>query len=582
LRQNRLARGGAAVAVRQAPNPTQGAKNLVTISAMSTLQNPTPSRSSGGALPPRLLAPAGTRAAYREPAGRVPDYAGLPDLPDPLLAGDGQGSGPAIKLIVWDLDDTLWEGTLADGGEVRINQWRRDFILRANQHGLINSVVSKNDPAVARAKLQKFGLLDALIHPIIAFRPKGALVKGLVQALHLREQNTLFVDDNPLNLNEVKFFCPRIQTLDARHEATDRLLAGLLARARPDRGKRHREYQVLAQKLVAAEAFGGDNEAFLRQCAIKVALVRGTKNLRFASRIEELVNRSNQMNFLKTRIPKGTATFLIGDSSQYDTYSVFVRDRYGSYGLVGFAAMEITTMKLIHFAFSCRIMNMGVESIVLAQIAGRYGASQRIGQLRNTDYITVSDASSPDFQLDMEIAAGKRNPDILVMANCQSGIIAHYLGATGRTDAEQWPEIFTLAVHAERAADYSAGYQTLIYGIFNEYNSDYWPQGFTLAQFYGTLDCSLFAWSQGGAKVYVIMPPDSNAAAIAAEDRTLCTFAELNRIVRDRVAAYPQACLVPIASFVQEPGDISRDQRHYSRTLLRRVADKAVQRCRMG
>jgi FkbH-like protein len=511
---------------------------------------------------------------YTRLARSAPDYAGLAKLQEKILAAEGLGSEQTIKLLIWDLDDTLWTGTLAEGDEVAINERRRDFILKANQYGLISSVCSKNERDLALARLEQFGLLDALIHPVMAFRPKGELVKNLIAALQLREQNVMFIDDNPLNLNEVKFVCPRIQVLNALDANADEVLDRLIATAKQDNGKRHREYKVLAQKLAEAEVFGGDNEEFLSQSRIKIAIVRGARNLRFASRIEELVNRSNQMNFLKTRIPEGTGTFLIGNFSEVDTYSVFVRDRYGSYGLVGFAAVEVRAKKLVHFAFSCRIMNMNVENAVLARIVARYGTQAVEVKPKTLDYLAIDDGSDPAFDADFASASSKTVPDIAVMANCQSGVIAHYMGLVDRTHAEQWPDIFTLASRGSTAAAYSKTYRHLVYGLFNEYKQDYWPDGFTAEGFRSALDCAMDAWLEDKAQVYLLVPPESSLAAVNDTAGAPCSFGDLNQIARGCASTHPNVHLIDIGAFDQEPGDISRDQRHYSRTLLRRLAER--------
>jgi FkbH-like protein len=514
---------------------------------------------------------AAAKRSYAELARRWPDCAELPPLQEELLALEGNDSEQTIKLIVWDLDDTLWEGTLAEGDDVRIKPRRRDFILESVNRGLINSVCSKNDATAARAKLAEFGLLDSFTVPIIAFRPKGEAIKSLIEILALREQNVLFVDDNPTNLNEAKFFCPRIQLLDANDLEADNILDTLLRKSKIDHGKRHQQYQVLSRKISEAEGFSGDHEDFLRQSAIKVALVSGAKNIRFTSRIEDLVNRSNQMNFLKTRIPAGTASYLVGNFGECETRTVFVRDRYGSYGLVGFAAIGTRSGKLIHFAFSCRIMNMNVENVVLRQLEKRYGPLTVPVEAMDASYIRIVDAGDPEFSADFDAAASKAPRDILVMANCQSGVIAHYLGMADRADAEQWPEIFTLETKSDQAAVYVGDHKVLIYGLFNDYKVDYWKE-FTLHKFGEKLDRALAAWNAAGKRIYLILPPDDEGPAIQTEEEVY-SYACLNEVVRTISGNQFRVQLVEIADFVRMKDDISSDLRHYGRDLLRRIGE---------
>lgn len=522
--------------------------------------------------------PAG-KTEYARLARDIPDAAVLLELHEAILAAEGKGSESAIKLIIWDLDDTLWRGTLADGDNVELFHWRRDFISRSSQHGIVHSICSKNNFDDAMRKLDEFGLTPYLVHPSISFTPKGVRVKQLISDLQLRPQNVVFVDDNHHNLHEVQHECAKIQTIDAASIEADDTLERIIANAKRDDGKRLKEYQLLSSKLSEVEKLGGDNATFLKQSGIRVAVTYGANNIPFAERIEELVNRSNQMNFLKTRIAAGTASFLVADGTTYETASVFVQDRYGSYGLVGFAAIHRRTKKLMHFAFSCRIMNMGIENHVLA-LLGRWYTLQDIGvEARQADYITTTDHKDPAFQSDFANAGATDRPDIFVMANCQSGILAHYLGHDGRVAAEQWPENFTLYTKSDSAAEYAQKYKVLVYGIFVDYLRDYWPAGFTLADFQQRLTFVLDAWCRPGVQIYLLLPLDSDQTAIEDTSGAAVSFAAINATVRDICSRRSSVHLVEVAKFggAEEKG---LDLRHYARTTLERVAKHIGQHIR--
>ena len=63
-----------------------------------------------------------------------------------------------VKLVIWDLDDTLWSGTLAEGDDISLHAERAALVRALNAHGVLSSICSKNDPAVAQAKLVELGL----------------------------------------------------------------------------------------------------------------------------------------------------------------------------------------------------------------------------------------------------------------------------------------------------------------------------------------------------------------------------------------------------------------------------------------
>ncbi len=62
-----------------------------------------------------------------------------------------------IKLIIWDLDDTLWQGTLADGDRIKPYDHRIALIRAFNDRGVVSSICSKNDADMARAALMDLG-----------------------------------------------------------------------------------------------------------------------------------------------------------------------------------------------------------------------------------------------------------------------------------------------------------------------------------------------------------------------------------------------------------------------------------------
>src|SRR6185312_11478257 len=67
-----------------------------------------------------------------------------------------------VKVLAWDLDNTLWQGILLEDGENRL-QLRpgvTDVIRKLDRRGIVNTIVSKNDPETAMAVLERFGLAE--------------------------------------------------------------------------------------------------------------------------------------------------------------------------------------------------------------------------------------------------------------------------------------------------------------------------------------------------------------------------------------------------------------------------------------
>src|SRR5436305_9573748 len=116
-----------------------------------------------------------------------------------------------VKLVIWDLDDTFWRGTLTEGGIQAVPENCK--IVRAlSRRGIVNSICSKNDHEQAKAALKEIGIWKHFVFPTLSFSPKGKAVAEVIENAGLRAENVLFIDDNITNLEEVKYFSPGIMT----------------------------------------------------------------------------------------------------------------------------------------------------------------------------------------------------------------------------------------------------------------------------------------------------------------------------------------------------------------------------------
>lgn len=261
-----------------------------------------------------------------------------------------------IKLVIWDLDDTFWKGTISEGS-VEIPEIHRELLALLTDIGVVNSICSKNDYAPTMAYLKACGLAEYFVFASVNWNPKGQRVKQLIEDMQLRPANVLFLDDNPSNLGEAKHFCPEIMTggpdLIARlaEDATK-------AEKKDPQHKRLAQYRVLEEKHHAKEAFSS-NEEFLYESNIQVEMK--TDCLAQLERLQDLIIRSNQLNFTKVRSSAEELNELLRDSSVSSGY-VSVRDNFGDYGIVGFYALKEN--HLLHFVFSCRTLGMGIEQYV--------------------------------------------------------------------------------------------------------------------------------------------------------------------------------------------------------------------------
>lgn len=265
-----------------------------------------------------------------------------------------------IKLIVWDLDDTFWSGTLSEGGIVlppRNLQLVHDLV----DCGIMNSICSKNDLEPVRQYLTQSGIWDFFVFPSVNWDNKGMRLKLLIERMALRPANVLFIDDNTFNLREALHCMPDIQV--AEPSCIDSLVKQVAYLERKDKKhKRLLQYKILERKNRDADNYES-NEEFLYASDIRVTILHDATNV--IDRLHELIMRSNQLNFTKKRISMEELDDLL-HNPEVDCGYVKVKDKYGDYGIVGFYALY--KGRLEHFVFSCRTMGQMIEQYVYAQL----------------------------------------------------------------------------------------------------------------------------------------------------------------------------------------------------------------------
>jgi len=318
-----------------------------------------------------------------------------------------------IKLIVWDLDGILWESSVGETGSTgQVNHQVIDFIKHSEQSGIIHSVCSKNDLVEVKPILEELGIWDLFVFPAIDYTPKGPTVNKIIESCQLSQFNVLFVDDNDININEVKYFSPDINT--------ENNVDFIKSFNMPTGKSRTEQYKILEVKSIDR-----DNITFLEDSDIKITITNVNNCFLFYDRICELVNRSNRLNFTKTKFPSDDHAMMpYGHIQNRDNYAVFAWDKYGYYGLIGyFSTDEINRGEIEHFAFSCRILDMGIEHYCADYI-------KQVLKIPFNINITARDSSyieHVDFDIARELISTKQEltftseePKAILYAGCLS------------------------------------------------------------------------------------------------------------------------------------------------------------------
>lgn len=265
-----------------------------------------------------------------------------------------------IKLIIWDLDETFWTGTLSEG-EVVVNPLCLEIVKQATEKGIVNSICSKNDKQQTLVALSKMGVNQFFVFNSIDWSPKGQRIMKTLKDMGLRAANTLFIDDNVSNINEAEFYNNNLMTLMPSHDNLKSLLEKIQKlETKKSSNSRLDSYKLLEKKVLAKSEFSS-NEKFLYSCNLKVELHNDC--IQQLDRISELVQRTNQLNYTKLRSSMDELSEIITNDN-YQCGYVTVSDNYGEYGIVGFYAIDKQKNQLVHFLFSCRTIGQGVEQYV--------------------------------------------------------------------------------------------------------------------------------------------------------------------------------------------------------------------------
>lgn len=280
---------------------------------------------------------------------------------------------PAIKCVVFDLDETLWQGVLVEGGGSRLLPGAGETLRELDRRGILLAAVSKNDPEPALARLRRFGLADLFVATRIGWGPKSHAVAEIATQLNLGLDAFAFVDDSAYERAEVAAALPQVTCIDAGELASlpddPRFCGGESAVA----GSRRRLYQEAGRRETVKLAFAGDERAFLRSCRTRLAVSRYCPS--HFERVVELAQRTNQLNASGRKYDRAACAGLLADPSVRPLVLRCV-DVHGDYGAVGFAAVrEVRTaagaqLRVEEFMLSCRVQGRMLEQAFFRHLTG--------------------------------------------------------------------------------------------------------------------------------------------------------------------------------------------------------------------
>lgn len=287
--------------------------------------------------------------------------------------------GRMRKVLVTDLDGTLWEGTVSEDGPEGIDpdapgrRAYRAWLKTLAARGVLLAVASRNDRKTALAAF-RHPAMDMAPEDFLAFEtdwgPKPDMLRRIAERLHVGTDALVFVDDRPEQRAEARAALPEAAVPEL--PADPALWPAFLARqnlfeaaqlteddALRARSLHDDEARTAAAQRLTPEAY----VASLRQELRPEPL--GPANL---ARAAQLTQRCNQFNMRGTRHTEASLTGRRG-------WVYRLRDRFGDLGAVSVVVLQGSFIET--WALSCRALNRGVEGLILdhlkKQVPGLYG-----------------------------------------------------------------------------------------------------------------------------------------------------------------------------------------------------------------
>jgi methoxymalonate biosynthesis protein len=270
-----------------------------------------------------------------------------------------------VKCLVWDLDNTLWQGTLLEGDRVKLTGAVRGVVAELDARGILQAISSKNDHDPAWARLVELGVADYFVVPRIGWGPKSASIREIADELKFALGTIAFIDDQPAERAEVTYHLPDVRCYAAEQAARLPELAEFSPEVvTADARQRRVMYQAGFRREQERAGFTGPDEDFLRSLELVMTIAPATVG--GLSRVEELTLRTSQMNATGVHYPAEALQRLASDAG-HEVLVITLTDRFGPHGAVGvvLVAKHPQVWHLELLATSCRVVSFGAGTVIL-------------------------------------------------------------------------------------------------------------------------------------------------------------------------------------------------------------------------
>jgi FkbH-like protein len=289
------------------------------------------------------------------------------------------------KVLITDLDNVMWSGLAAEDGPQGIfcqaegkgykHFLYQSLLLHLKKQGILLAVVSRNDLEVAKATIIEGKTLfteNDFIEICASYEPKSIHIKRLANTLNLGIESFVFIDDNPIEIAEVKAALPSISCIqfpdndDALplffENIIDYFKKQYVTEEDLQKTDFYRRNIKLKEQFIINEK-GGDLFSFLQDLSMELTIYDRSK-FDFERAIQ-LINKTNQFNLNGYRLSIDQVHKIIENGGRL--YTAKLEDRAGTHGEI--LSCLIDSLGFIHsFVLSCRVFQREIEYVFICKL----------------------------------------------------------------------------------------------------------------------------------------------------------------------------------------------------------------------
>jgi FkbH-like protein len=324
-------------------------------------------------------------------------------------------NGQAKKIVILDLDDTLWGGIVGEvgwqgislGGHDPAGEALVDFqrdLKALSRRGILLAIVSKNEESIAIEAIAKHPemvlRMDDFAGWRINWQDKAENIIDLMAELNLGLDSAVFIDDSPVERARVRESLPQLCVPEwpADKRLYTEALLSLDSFDSPfvteDDRQRSRIYAEDRIRKGSKIQLGNLEEWF---ATLRTTITVEELNQANLPRAAQLLNKTNQMNLSTRRMSEADFIAWARDKTRR-AWTFRVSDRFGDSGLTGIITVEVdgSRARIVDFVLSCRVMGRKIEEAML-HVAINWARSVKIDEVYAKYYQTPKNKPCQDF-----------------------------------------------------------------------------------------------------------------------------------------------------------------------------------------